>query len=80
MNIIAVMQIPTKGVVIYLDGKDAGLTEVTVGTQLQQGDNIWDVTAMEVGRRLVASVPGQVGLLLNPMTPMPITGEIHRVV
>jgi hypothetical protein len=90
MQIINLIQIPDtagtpyRGTVIFIQGDDPDLIGVTAGTLLKQGDNTWEVSAVEVQRKITAVVssivPGNVGLLLTPLTPMPIKGEIHRVV
>jgi hypothetical protein len=89
MLIIDLIQIPDtaptphRGTVIFVSGSDPDLIDVGVGTHLKQGENTWEVTAIEAQRRIVGSisppVPGQVGLLLSPQTPMPTRGEIQKV-
>jgi len=83
MLILNLMAIHNQGTVILLNGSEPDLIDVVVGTTLQQGENTWVVKGIEVNRRVVSSVsppvPGKVGLLLIPITPMPIKGEIQKV-
>lgn len=75
---------PYRGTVIFVEGNDPDLIGVTVGTQLKQDGFTWEVTALEIQRRITTGpvssmVSGVVGLLLSPMSPMPTKGEIQKV-
>ena len=74
--------IPSRGLIILLHESDPGLEGVMVGSKLQQGANIWEVTGVEMGLRTLRTSHPQrtIGLLLKPISPVPERGgEITKV-
>lgn len=66
--------VPNRGTVIILDANSPELIGVHIGTKLRQGDNVWEVTGVEMPR---PSPTSTVGLLIKPASPFPEKGPVE---